>query len=264
MFKRSLLSIVALSALGLGLPLSASATVTASTSNAYGEFVNLTVTPNLGAPAVVTSGPFPFVSGSAPSPYSLSDSAASVVVDPYVTTGLLSVNASSDVDSLTGTRNASADATVNDISVLLNAFGIDLSATTVQSTAAVTGDFGALNALGTTTIEELELNGVASLFINPAPNTVFLDIPGLTVTLNEQVVSGDFANSSTMAVNGVHISFDNYLSSNLSVISGDVILSHSEAMMMAVVPEPETYAMLVAGLALMGAMVKRRESRSKA
>lgn len=264
MLKNALSSILAVAALGLGFSFNAGATVTAGESSAYGEFVDLIVTPHLGVAASVTSGPVPTVSGTAPAPYDLTNSALSASVPPFLSTGLLTVNASSDVDSLSGSRNTSADATVNDLSVdlsvLLSSLGIGLTATSVQSTAAVSGDFGAFSGVGTTTFEGLTLNGVASILSTPAPNTVLLDLPGLTVTLNEQIINDNLPGSYGMEVNAVHVSFDDFLAPNLSLVSGDVILSHSQAMMMGVVPEPESFAMLLAGLGLMGAVIRRRST----
>lgn len=259
MLKRRLsASFLATTVLCLGLSFNAGATVTASTSSAYGEFVDLTVTPFLGVAATTTSGPFPAVSGSAPAPYNLTDFALSASAPLFLSTGLLTANASSDVDSLPGIRNTDADATVNGLSLLLSSFGIDLTATTVQSTAAVSGDFGTFNAVGTTTLEGLTLNGIASLFVTPAPNTILLGLPGLTITLNEQITSGSLPGSFGIGVNAIHVDFNNFLAPNLSLVNGDIFISHSQASMMGVVPEPETYALLLAGLGLMGAVVRRR------
>jgi hypothetical protein len=243
--------------LSLGLSVNVGATVTASTSSAYGEFVDLTVTSYLGVAANVTSGPLPAVSGSAPAPYNLTNSALSASVLPFLSTGLLTVNASSNVDSSPGTRNTNADATVNNLSVLMSSFGIDLTATTVQSTAAVSGDYGAFNAAGTTTIEGLTLNGVASLLLTPAPNTILLSLPGLRIMLNEQITSGGLPGSFGIGVNAIHVEFDHFLAPNLSLVNGDILIAHSQASM-GLIPEPETYALMLAGLAVMGAIVRRR------
>jgi hypothetical protein len=257
MFKsRFLSSSLAIAAICLSLSSNVGATVSSATSSAYGEYVDLTITPLLSAEIKTTSGPLPSVSGSAPAPYNLSTSFLSASASPFLSTGLLTVNASSNVDLLPGVRNADANATVNDLSILLSSFGIDLTANTIQSTASVTGDFGNFNAIGTTTFEGLMLNGVASLFIAPAPNTVLLSLPGLTITLNEQFTSTDGLGSSGMEVNAIHVDFDNYLSLGHGVVNGDIIVAHSEAFISAV-PEPETYSMILAGLALMGAIVRR-------
>ena len=111
--RRLSVGLLATTALCLSLSFNAGATVTASSSSAYGELVDLTITPFQGVAATTSSGPLPAVSGNAPAPYHLTDSALSVSVAPFLSTGLLTVNASSDVDSLPGNRNANADATVN-------------------------------------------------------------------------------------------------------------------------------------------------------
>lgn len=259
--RRSLVRFLGATALSLSFSFNVGATVLTGTSSAYGEFVDLTVTPFLGTAAIITSGPLPAVSGSAPTPYNLNNSALSASVPPFLSTGLLSVNASSDVDTLSGFRNTGADATVNDFSILLSSFGIDLRATTVQSTAAVTGDFGTFSAVGTTTFEDLTINGVAFLFINPMPNTILLDVPGLTITLNEQITSGNLPGSSGIAVSAIHADFNNFLAPDLSLVNGDIFISHSQAAMMGVVPEPETYTMLLAGLVSMVAVTRRRSMK---
>lgn len=263
MLKRRLsANFLAIAALCLSFPFNAGATVTASSSSAYGEFVDLTITPFHGVAATIASGPLPAVSGSAPAPYHLTDSALSTNVAPFLSTGLLTVNANSDVDSLSGNRNAGADATVNGLSVLLSSLGIDLKATTVQSTATVSGDFGTFNAIGTTTLEGLTIGGVASLFVTPAPNTILLGLPGLTITLNEQTTSGSLPGSFGIGVNAIHVDFNNFLAPDLSLVNGDIFIAHSQASMMGVVPEPETYAMLLAGLGVMGAIVRRRKMKN--
>jgi hypothetical protein len=134
------------------------------------------------------------------------------------------------------------EVTVNNLSILPSSFGIGLTANTLQSIASVTGDFGNFNAIGTTTFEGLMLNGVASLFITPEPNTVLLSLPGLTITLNEQFTSTDGPGSSNMQVNAIHVDFDNYLSLEHGVVNENIIVAHSEAFISAV-PEPESYSM---------------------
>lgn len=260
--RHSLGSFLGTAALCLSFSFNAGATVVNGTSSAYGEFVDLTITPSVGTAARITSGPFPAVSGSAPAPYELTDSALSASAQPFLSTGVLTVNASSNVDSSSGFRNAGADATVNDLSLLLNSFGIDLQATTVQSTAAVTGEFGTFSAVGTTTFEDLMLNGVASLFVTPMPNTILLALPGLTITLNKQITSGNLPGSFGIGVSAIHADFNNFLAPDLSLVNGDIIISHSQASMMGVVPEPETYTMLLAGIGLMAAIVRRRSMKA--
>ena len=77
-----------------GMP-AAEVTVISGSSSAFGESVSLTLTPFVGPDVVVTSGPLPTVSGNAPPPYNLTDSVISASVANVLTTGVLTVNASS-------------------------------------------------------------------------------------------------------------------------------------------------------------------------
>lgn len=129
----------------------ASAAVINSTSAAFGESVSITTTPPVGLSVTVTSGPLPSVSGTAPAAYNNTQSAVSAVVTGVLSTGLLTVNAFSNVDGLLGNRLTSAMATVNSLTVsILSVLG--LTADTVQSFAQIVGDFGSLTPMSTTTI----------------------------------------------------------------------------------------------------------------
>src|SRR5688572_29571861 len=80
----------------LGYAPAAKALVISGSSLAFGESVDLT-----GA-LTLTSGPTPVASGTAPPPYANSDLLASATVGAILTTDLLEVNASSDVDGSPG------------------------------------------------------------------------------------------------------------------------------------------------------------------
>jgi hypothetical protein len=75
--------------------------------------------------------------------------------------------------------------------------------------------------------------------------------------LNEQIISGGLPGSFGIGVNAIHMEFDNFLAPNLSLVNGDIIVSHSQASM-GLIPEPETYALMLAGLGVIGAIVRRR------
>jgi hypothetical protein len=245
----------------------AKATVVSGSSSAYGESVSLTLTPLLPGPnVVVTSGPLPTVSGSAPPPYNLTDSVLTLSIANVLSTGVLTVNASSDVDLLPGPRFAAADATVNDLSLsILTALGVD--ATTIQSTAEVSGDFGALVRIGTTTFEGLSIGGFPVLDLTPAPNTVLLDLLGISIIANEQIITGDGISNAGLEVNALHISFLNVpaiLGSTLGTLTGDIIISHSEAELTAEpnivdVPEPGSLLILASGITLLFGLRRSRK-----
>src|SRR5689334_15444162 len=232
----------------------AEATVISGASSAFGESVSLTLTPLLGPPVVVTSGPLPTVSGIAPPPYNNANSVLSASVANVLTTGVLSVHASSDVDGLPGTRFAAADATVDDLSMsLLGVLGVNV--TTIQSTANISGDYGALVRTGTTTLEGISVNGSPVIDLTPAPNTVLLNLFGVKIVLNEQTPSGNGIDDADLEVNALHISFANVpavFGATVGLLNGDIIISHSQAALTAepnaAVPEPSSLLLLASGI----------------
>jgi hypothetical protein len=264
-FYAGLLSVgFSLGTLLAGMP-AAQATVISGSSSAFGESVSLTLTPFIGPDVVITSGPLPTVSGNAPPPYNLTDSLLSASVGNVLTTGVLIVNASSNVDGLPGIRFAAADATVNDLSLsILTALAV--SATTIQSTAEVSGDFGALVRTGTTTIEGISVNGSPVIDLTPAPNTVLLNALGITIILNEQTPSGNGIDNADLEVNALHISFVDVpaiLGTTLGLLNGDIIISHSEAALIAEpnvvdVPEPGSLLLLAGGITLIFGLRRKR------
>ena len=233
--------IASLVALALGVVGTASAQSTAS-SSAFGESVNLNLLPLLGNGINITSGPLPTVAGTAPPSYNNNNSAASALVSSALTgqilqTGLLTVNAASSVP---GSDTASASATVNnlEIDIVGNLPLLTIDATTVQSTANISGTCGSsLTATGTTTIENATVGGSLgvglSISLNPPPNTVLLDLLGIRVVLNEQILAGDGVNSRSLTVNAIHITLDIIqpvlFLLGIDVLSGDIIISHSQA-----------------------------------
>jgi uncharacterized repeat protein (TIGR01451 family) len=224
----------------LGAVRTAQAQTTAN-SSAFGEFVDLNLLPILGGGIDITSGPLPTASGTAPPAYTDSGSLASVSVSSLLTgqilqTGLLEVNAASTVP---GSDNVSADATVNDLEILIVELLqlLTISANTVQSTADISGTCGdTLTATGTTTIEDATVGGTLgvglSISVNPAPNTVLLNLSGITVILNEQIIGGDGVNSRSLTVNAIRISLDNVLLTAIGTLSGDIIISQSQAQLL--------------------------------
>ena len=207
-------------------------------SSAYGTSVNLSLKPPL-LPAVgIAAGPLATVSGSAPPPYTLSDSVASVLVSApalgtLVATGVIDVDASSDVPNGPTTD---ASAVVHDLGLnvvgLLSVLSID--ADTVQSTATVQGTCGiALNASGTTNIVNAVVGGSKgaglSIAANPAPNTELLNVAGIRVVLNEQIPSGNGVTTAGITVRAIHVVLANLSLGTIGGLTGDIVIGESVA-----------------------------------
>ena len=98
--RKFALGLLTASALIVGLYSNAHADVISGSSSSYGEAVDLAVTP-LGLPLLsITSGPLATASGTAPGSYSQSGSALSASVLTVLTTGILDVSASSNIDGM--------------------------------------------------------------------------------------------------------------------------------------------------------------------
>jgi hypothetical protein len=138
-----------------------------------------------------------------------------------------------------------------------------LEATTIQSTAEVSGDFGALVRTGTTTLEGLSILGIPVLDVTPAPNTVLLELLGITIIANEQTITGDGISAAGIEVNALHIIFDDAVA-GLGLLSGNIIISHSEAELIAEpnivdVPEPGSLLILASGITLLFGLRRSRK-----
>ena len=252
-------------------PAPASATVINGSSAAYGESVSLTTAPPVGISIIARSGPLPGVSGIAPTSYNNTQSALSAVVTGVLSTGLLTANAFSNVDGLLGSRLTNATANVSNLAVgILSVLG--LTADTVQSFAQIGGAPGSLTPTATTTITNLRLNGVAVATANIAPNTLLLNAGGITVTLNEQILSGAGTNNESLVNNAIDIQLSNVaqpivgdILNRVNLLSGSILIGHSSAAVNAVadlptlVPEP-TSLLLMAGSLLGFGVVWRRHN----
>ncbi len=256
---------------------------TTASSSAYGLSADLTVANAVHAQV----GPVSAVSGTAPDAYDKTSSVLTVNQNlALISTPILNVKQALNASLLTSTAqsdypatlDASASATVATLSAGLTSKAIlapqlsllGLAATTIQSTAAIDAANG-LTAIGSTTIQGLSLTGLGlgglsingSLFVNPDANTVLVDLLGLKIILNEQIVTGDGISDLAIETNAIRASFTNFLLGT-NLLNGDIIVGHSQAAingytpMLGAVPEPSTWAMMLAGFGLIGFAARGR------
>lgn len=235
LFARLVLGVSMLTLTGVG-----HARLITTSSSAYGESVNLVLTVPLVGNVAVTSGPLPVSAGIAPGPYADSDTALSASVSALglvnLGTGVLDTYANSTVDGSIGPKTTGAAATVNNLGLNIFTGLFSLTADKVESSAAFSGDFNSLSAAGTATLTNASVSSLllsAGLAANPAPNTQvdvlgLLGLTGVSLTLNEQIATGAGTNSQSLAVNAIHLSFNNF-ASGLNVLNGDIVISHSQA-----------------------------------
>lgn len=219
-FLRRALALFAPLALVPGLLLAQSQT----NGSAFAERVNVRVAPLLGSPLVVQSGPLPLASGASDESFADSRQVASVVVSTGLTgkileTGLL----------LASTRGGGSE--------VLSASSIEqtrlqlvsllaLQADAIESTAHLTGCETAPR--GSSHLVNARLRGPLGLWIDvpvdPAPNTVLLDLAGVRVVLNEQIASQNDEVQS-LTVNAIHVSVNVLM--GLGLLSSDAVISQS-------------------------------------
>jgi len=255
------------------------ATVISGSSSSYGLSADIDVTllNVLGPPTIVnvSAGPAPTSSGTAPAPYGDSDSLVSLSAGLPgvlgVSTDLLQTSAVSGIDGAPGSSYAFADASVANLAISALA-QLSLSAELIRSATGVSGDHGTLVASGGTTLVNAAISGPLgsiALDVFPAPNTVVnvatLGLVGVSLILNEQIETGDGINSRGRAVNAIHLTLDGFVSGLIS-LTGDIIISHSEAHMQAQpnepvqVPEPTTLALMSLGFAALNWRSRRKEA----
>jgi len=277
--------------LGLSVSTGAGAVVTSGNASAYGAQAGVTALSSIN----VTVTPQPIASYSAPPPGSDSDMLASlsasdsesILLTTYtfaLQSGLLTVNAASDVDGSGGSRSATADASVENLDLgagtgilnLLTASTLHLTADNISSNASVTGDAGSFSTAGSSVLLDnavLAIGGVSilgagvgvgvTLDSNPAPNTVLLDTGLISVTLNRQI-ENCMAGSCSISVDAIAIEFSDFVFGG-GVINGDVVIAHSEASLAGtVVPVPAAAWLFGSGLLGLTGVAKRRRVRNNA
>ncbi|MDP9122307.1 MAG: DUF11 domain-containing protein, partial [Acidobacteriota bacterium] len=179
----------------------------------------------------------PTVAGTAPPAYDQTRNLISVDVSTGLTghvlrTGVLIVHAASPVlDQDAASADATVDATRIDLAGVLPllTIGVDV----VQSKASITGPCGGTPvAAGSTILTNARFGGPLGLGLtvaaDPQPNTVLLDAAGIRVVLNEQTLSR--ANGVTaLTVDAIHVYLNALPVTGLGVLSGEIVVSHSQA-----------------------------------
>lgn len=235
---------------------SAQADITGATSNGHGLSADITLlVANL---QVLPQG---YADGTAPGPYAQSDSVLNATFTTAglanIGAGVLSGEANSNVDGLTGTRTTSGTGMVTDLgSDLVLGTILNLTAGVVQSDSMVSGDYGSLSANGSSILTDVDLSVLgADVFVdaNAAPNTVLFDALGIQIVLNEQIMGGNGVDSRSLEVNAIRISFDD-VAAGLGLLNGDIKIAHSYAEMSAVVPAPASALVLMSS----GLLASRR------
>jgi len=125
--------------------------------------------------------------------------------------------------------------------------------------------FDGTNFVGSTNFDEMYVNrdNFDNLFYSNgtttiAPNSVVWDQDGYRIVLNEQIFTDETTGGATvrsLTTNAYHVTFTNYIGS----LSGDVIAGQSRVSVTTAgeVPEPATWAMMIAGFGLIGAALRR-------
>lgn len=272
-----------IAALAIGLASTPAMAQTASSSG-YTVSVDQNVNVPIVADINVAVGPIAAAGGSAPPPYNTTNTILSVNENAVLFTGLLGIgNISQNLSTNVLTTNANGTATGAEATSTINNLSLGLagleslfsiSATTIESYSQA-NSVGGLDASGTTTIEGLNLGGTllgsllidGSLFVNPDPNTVLLNLLGLTITLNEQTQLGDGISGLGIETNAIHIGFNNFaLGTNL--LNGDIIIGNSRAFATpgqgaGAVPEPGTWAMMLLGFGAIGFAMRRSKAQAR-
>ena len=266
----------------LGLASTAEATVEISTT-ARGLVSNVRV---VGQPLTLIGPVAPIIGRTSPG-YSLNNSDASLAASVGLGTvsgvtatlglnsGAIATAASANGTTPLDTTSGSASATVNNLEIGLVTSLLGVPTSILSLTAGQVQSVSMVDKLGGTTFLAggslfsnlaLSVNG-SSVFsfgsnAQVAPNFVAFNQNGLKVRLNQQFAS-NFDNTRVLITNAIGISFTNYLLDGRS-LSGSITVGQSLAELMDSsgdpVPEPASWAQMLAGLGFAGAAARHRRA----
>lgn len=212
-----------------------------------------------GASASALSAQLPFGLSVAPAPLSSvngngsdSDDLLRVTVFPFLDTGVLTTSAASNVDGSAGAKSASSTASILDFD-LGGPLPFGLSFDVLTSNSNVSGDAGSFSAVGNSSIVNLMgsglLAGLNGSALDGSANQVLFDGAGVSVIANRQTSSCS-SFSCMLTTDALFINVANVAAVALATTSAHL------AGNTAPVPEPSTWAMMIAGLFGIGAMRK--------
>jgi uncharacterized membrane protein YczE len=189
--------------------------------------------------------------------------------------GAIATAASANGTTPLDTTSGSASATVNNLEIGLVTSLLGVPTSILSLTAGQVQSVSMVDKLGGTTFLAggslfsnlaLSVNG-SSVFsfgsnAQVAPNFVAFNQNGLKVRLNQQFAS-NFDNTRVLITNAIGISFTNYLLDGRS-LSGSITVGQSLAELMDSsgdpVPEPASWAQMLAGLGFAGAAARHRRA----
>jgi hypothetical protein len=203
----------------------------------------------------INLGPLVSAAGSAPPAYNVTNSVASINLPSLgLTTGLVTDKASSPFPP-TPTGTASSTIANFSFAPLLGAL-FNLTATSISSTSSVDG---APSATGSTTIDDMSLTipGQTPIMFSgtPSVNDVIFNMGGLSVVLNQQIA--DPSESAGITTNAIAIDFTN-LPIGPNVVNGSIDIGQSKASIILGIPEPATWAEMLAGFVGLGFLMAFR------
>ncbi len=289
--KATALTLLAAGALAaFGLPQIASATSAipcetgAAPSNVFscatGVYVDLSV---LGGAVTATVGPVANAFGTAPAPYTAASTL--VTVNSFtsvkalgllgslgVNTGIITDSASSPYNGTLATLSSTGTSTVNNLSIALGIpaifplpaiSAINIGATTLTSTSFASKTTGLITTSGSSLIDGLVISVLgtpvtidASALVNAPVNDYLVNVGGLQIIANYQtaILEGtDRIGTQTSALAVLLNKFGYGTGGGL--LNGEILIANSAA----AVPEPATWAMMILGFGLVGAMARRRQ-----
>ena len=189
------------------------------------------------------------------------------------TNNALVTSASSNVTGVATTGLTTGAATTHNLGItlipgiLFTPDFLNITSTTIGSTSISSGQYSALNSVGTSVLEGLviSISGVnITIPVNPAPNTLLVlaglgidpnIVANLSIMLNEQLPTGNGIGTSGISTNALHISINALNLGLISGLNGDIVVGKSTSSLTAI-PEPSALAMVVSAIA--GCMIVRR------